>query len=504
MFLFIGSSLATGQPYLLMLTAAQVLFVPLVLQLLFKTTKSLNYFTIIAMLSVFIVQFVPSGWQQAVLASIYLLFTLYVGAKGLKRFLARGFTNWAELSIDFGLMYLVAGGLWFFAWISGMDTGFSPMITWLTAIHFHYSAFLLPISLGFFGRIQNSKWYALVVPIILAGPMLVAIGLTFWPLLEVISVVLYVIAIYGLIILSFRTRFPSRVQAILIRLSYSTLGFTILFSFLYAANMFGYWVVTIDFMLLFHGLFNCILFGLVGVLGWLLELPETKLDSWKFPVSQVRGKLKGTGKPHPGLVDDLGAFVDVKELPKTIVHFYEQTHQYRVFGSVKWAAWFLPIALVYKIISRQVQQLNLPLSSRSTEMTFTLSRVDPALDTRFLPRAWIRRVKENTVFTAIYSQHQTEGRTYMNIALPLPFSTMIGILQLDAADGKLILSSEGKGDPGIYLAAGKTLFKLPLSELFLIKETGDGSLAAHHKMQIFGLPFLHIDYSIVKKKLTGS
>lgn len=188
-----------------MLTAAQVLFVPLVLQLLFMTTKSLNYFTIIALLSVFIVQFVPSGWQQAVPASIYLLFTLYVGAKGLKRFLARGFTNWAEVSIDFGLMYLVAGGLWFFAWITGMDTGFSPMITWLTAIHFHYSAFLLPISLGFFGRIQNSKWYALVVPIILAGPMLVAIGLTFWPLLEVISVVLYVIAIYGLIILSFRT-----------------------------------------------------------------------------------------------------------------------------------------------------------------------------------------------------------------------------------------------------------------------------------------------------------
>jgi hypothetical protein len=87
----------------------------------------------------------------------------------------------------------------------------------------------------------------------------------------------------------------------------------------------------------------------------------------------------------------------------------------------------------------------------------------------------------------------------MNIALPLPYSSMIGILQLDAIDGSLILSSEGESDSGIYLAAGKALFKLPLSEHFLINETIAGILTAHHKMRIFGMPFLHIDYTINQK-----
>lgn len=87
----------------------------------------------------------------------------------------------------------------------------------------------------------------------------------------------------------------------------------------------------------------------------------------------------------------------------------------------------------------------------------------------------------------------------MNIALPLPHSSMIGILQLKASDGTLILTSEGEGDPGIYLAIGKTLFKLPLSENFIIQETREGKLAAHHNMKIFGIPFLKINYSIIQK-----
>ena len=64
----------------------------------------------------------------------------------MKRFLQRGFTNTAEVMIDIGLLYMAMGGAWFFAHINGIATGFSPIITWLTAIHFHYSAFLLCFS----------------------------------------------------------------------------------------------------------------------------------------------------------------------------------------------------------------------------------------------------------------------------------------------------------------------------------------------------------------------
>lgn len=213
-------------------------------------------------------------------------------------------------------------------------------------------------------------------------------------------------------------------------------------------------------------------------------------------MSQIRGRLKGTGKHHPGLVDNLSDFVDVKTLPKTIIHFYENTDQYQLFAAVKWATWFKPFAILYKLISTKLQQLNLPISSKRNEMTFKIRTVDSVVDGRKNPRVWMRQVKGNTVFVAIYSQHKTKGRTYMNIALPLPYSSMIGILQLEAIDESLILTSEGVGDSGIYLAYGNTLFKLPLSEFFLIKETSIGSLIAHHKMRIFGIPFLQIEYTI--------
>ncbi|MDR7073397.1 YndJ family protein [Fictibacillus barbaricus] len=498
--LFIACSLLAEEPYLLMLTAAQLIFVPIMLQLVLKINRIHIFVTWMAMLSVLLLYVITSHTGQIVFALVYLVYTFLVAIQGFLRFLQRGFKNAVEISIDFGMMYLFVGGLWFFAYIAGIDTGFSPLINWLTAIHFHYSACLLPISLGLFGRLHDSKWYPWMVSIILAGPILVAVAITFWPLLEVLSVALYIFAIYTLIILACRTRFSTTFQTVLIRLSYSAIGVTILFSMLYAANnAFGIWPITIDFMLTFHGFVNCIGFGFLGVIGWAIAPPETKHVTPDFPVSRIRGKLKGTGKEHPGLVDDLSVLVDTRELPKTIVDFYEQTSQYQLFASIKWSPWFKPFAVCYKLISKKMQQLNLPISSKQIEMTGEIRTVDSSLDGRRNPRVWIRKEKEDVVFAAIYSQHETDGRTYMNIALPLPFSSMIGILQLKKLEGSLILTSEGGGDTGIYLAAGKTLIVLPLSEHFAIQETKPGYLTALHKMRIFGIPFLQIDYDIYKK-----
>ena len=45
-------------------------------------------------------------------------------------------------------------------------------------------------------------------------------------------------------------------------------------------------------------------------------------------------------------------------------------------------------------------------------------------------RVWMRKIGDDTAFVALYSTHEKNGRSYMNIALPLPFSSMIGILEL--------------------------------------------------------------------------
>lgn len=501
--LFLASCFYTTELHFLLLTAAQLILVPMTLHLVMEITKKQVFIIGAGQVSVFLLHVITIQTGQMILSIIYILFTLFVALNGLGRFFRRGFVNWAEISIDIGMMYLFMGGIWFFIDINGINTGFSPMLNWLTAIHFHYSAFLLPISVGFFGRIHKSALYNVIVPLILAAPMLVALGITFWRLLEFISVIFYMFAIYSLIYLAFKTKFEYFLQGLFIRLSYSALGMTILFSLVYSVGRaFGRWYVTLDFMLLFHGVVNCILFGLIGVLGWKLHLPESKQAVWSFPVSRIRGKLTTDNSYKSGLVDDLSEFVDIKGLPKTIVHFYEQSDKYRLFATTYWAGWFKPLLIIYKPISILLNQLNLPISKKQVEMHGQILGVNSLLDGRKSPRAWVRDVNGSTVFTAIYSSHENKGTTYMNIALPLPFSTMVGILRLEKRTKSLVLSSQGEGNQGIYLATGKLLFKLPLSEDFLIEEKQAGELTAIHKMKLFGLPFLKIDYYILEKNIS--
>ncbi|WP_249336657.1 YndJ family protein [Sporosarcina sp. Marseille-Q4063] len=496
----------TQWPFLL-LTVAQLVYVPIALRLVMVPGDWLSryyyFFAIPAYVSVVLLQITVSNWD-GLLAGVYLIFTVTIAFYGLSRFFTRGFTNIEEFAIDCGLMYLALGGGWYFAYIAGIDTGFTPLITWLTGIHFHYSAFLLPIFVGFLGRLYKTTFYKVICAVIIASPMVVAIGITFSRWIELLSVILYMVGLYGLLYLTWKTPFVSRIQKWFIRISFAALGLTIIFSLFYAlGNGFGIISVSIDFMLRFHGLLNCVLFAMIGLIGWALSVPKTTFSPPIFPVSQIRGKFlyDGYSDDISGLVDDMKVFeMDSNTLSPKIVDFYENTVDYRLFASVKWHDWFMPFAIVYKLISRKMEQINLPLHRREVEMTGMIHSVDGKLDGRERVRAWIRNVNHETAFVALYSIHENEGRTYMNIALPLPFSAMIGALDLIQHGSDLQLTSKKLNSPtsdaGIYLAIKKRLLKLPIEEDFFVRETEDGSLIANHKMWIFSIPFLTINYSI--------
>lgn len=51
---------------------------------------------------------------------------------------------------------------------------------------------------------------------------------------------------------------------------------------------------------------------------------------------------------------------------------------------------------------------------------------------------------------------------------------------------------------GIYLHTRFLTIRLPLAETFIIKERTDRILEANHRMWIFGVKFLEIDYKIKK------
>lgn len=485
--------------YLMYLTVAQLIFVPTVVQLIVRLKRSEQMILAVGMVAVTVLYFEPSiPLLEVICAVLYFLSTCIIAKKGLERFLNRGFTNLAEIMIDAGFLYIAIGGAWYFASIAQIDTGFSPIITWLTAIHFHYSGFLLCVSLGLFGRLYTRKLYQSIALIILSGPLLVALGITFSTVIEMLSVTLYVLAIFILFVMTFQVRMPM-IQAISIRLTIGALCFTIIWSFLYAyGNYSGQVIVDIPNMLDFHGKINCFVFGTLTVIGWAVNVPPSRQQAFTFPVSEIRGKLQVVGDTHPGLVDQLSDFLDTKNLPESISHFYEQTADYRLFASVKWRLWFKPFAFIYQWISRRMQQLNLPFHSDVVEMTGKIHLVDEYKDKRQKPRVWKRTSNDKTVFVAIYSQHTSHGKTYMNIALPLPFSTMMGILSLEEQNSALHLASKGETDAGVYLAIGRYTLKLPLEEHFIIQEKGD-TLIATHDMTIFGLHFLHIDYSIKLK-----
>ncbi|WP_062109296.1 YndJ family protein [Bacillus niameyensis] len=514
--LFLVIAYFSVQPWpSLMLTLAQIVFIPIVLQLVQNKGdwfyKNYFLFAIPAYIAVAILQWTDRTAFDGGLAAIYLLFTLVVSLYGVARFLRRGFRALEEFTIDLGLIYLAIGGMWFFASEANIDTGFSALITWLTAIHFHYSAFLLPIFVGFLGRLRKPRLFRLVCFLILISPLVVAIGITFSRWIELFSVIFYIIGIIGLLVITLQARFKTAWQKSIVLISFAALPVTIGFSLLYAlGNLGSSFYVTIDFMLRFHGVMNCLIFGLLGVIGWSLCVPISKVRALNFPVSRMRGKIVvgerllkkkiDNRKKYRGLVDNMEIYESVSPSP-SVRDFYENTLDYRLFAIVKWKGWFKPLAYVYRFASRHVKQLNLPFSNKEVEMIGGIYPIHDDADGRKAPRAWVRKVRDEVVFVAIYSEHQTETKTYMNIALPLPWSSMIGILELKQMGEGLQLSSKGchESDAGIYLAWKQFLFKLPLSEVFHVDEVASGELKAHHKMRILGVPFLTIDYRIVKK-----
>jgi hypothetical protein len=500
----------------LMLTVAQLVYVPFALRFIMTKeewfSKHYYYFAVPAYIAVALLQVTPGSKWDGLLAAVYLVYTVVIALYGLSRFCSRGFTNLEEFAIDAGLVYVSLGGAWFFAYVTGIDTGFSPLITWLTGIHFHYSAFLLPIFIGLLGRLYKPAFYRVICSIILVSPLLVAIGITFSRWIELLAVGLYIIGLGGFIFIACKTPFKNRLQKWLVQISFGALGVTIIFSLLYAlGNGFGLTSVNIDFMLRFHGVLNCVVFALSGIVGWSLHVPVVHFHPPTFPVSRIRGKRvigeqvleDKLHEKHQGLVDDMNIYepyIDCDTLSPRIIDFYENTIDYQLFATIKWHPWFKVFATLYALVSRKTQQIHLPLHGRQVEMTGDVIALQDGVDGRDKVRAWIRKIGNDTAFIALYSQHIKAGRMYMNIALPLPFSTMTGILELHQVEDDLQLTSKKsscESDAGIYLSfLSNQPFKLPIEEDFIVSDRKDGALSARHEMRIFSIPFLSITYLI--------
>jgi YndJ-like protein len=220
----------------------------------------------------------PSGIAAVCLALPWLAVTLALGGLALSRFLERGPGPVAELAIDAGLALPIAGTGWALFDRAGFrPLAFAPLIVLLTAVHFHYAGFALPLLTGLAGRTLGGAMARLAALGVIAGVPLVAAGITAsqlgaGPLLEAVAA--GVTALAGVLAAGLHLRLALQpAHPLAARLLWGIAGLSLaggmLLAGLYGARSYlplGW--LEVPRMWALHGTAGALGFALCGLAGW--------------------------------------------------------------------------------------------------------------------------------------------------------------------------------------------------------------------------------------------
>ncbi len=126
-------------------------------------------------------EWMPRGALAGLLTLPWLAATTTISGAAVARWIAAGArgTGWSERALLGGQAFLVIGGAWTLADRLGLTPiGFDPVIVLLTAAHFHFAGFALPIVTGLAARERPSTLADLACAGVVAGVPAVAIGIT--------------------------------------------------------------------------------------------------------------------------------------------------------------------------------------------------------------------------------------------------------------------------------------------------------------------------------------
>jgi hypothetical protein len=231
-----------------------------------------------------------------------------------------------------------------------------------------------------------------------------------------------------------------------------------------------------------------------------------------------------------GELDDVstlaGETFDPERLDPEVRRFYERTGEYGLRYRARWHPPFRTGAAIASRVTGRVEQLNLPgpadeswhrLESRFLDVDEPGS-VDGVAGESDGPvredvRAWVRTDPDTAeaVFVALYATHHRDGEGFVNITVPLPrggIDTVLRPVNLnrdedEGAGTGVRFTTDGSGDPGLYLRTPVGAFELPAGQEFRVwRESGDGTgdtgrgLRGRHEMWLLGRPFLTVEYEI--------
>lgn len=261
--------------------------------------------------------------------------------------------------------------------------------------------------------------------------------------------------------------------------------------------------------------------GLLAALAWAhtrardVPLSPVSADWFVGPSFPERRGLT-TDEPVDGELDDVavlaGETFDPERLDPEVRDFYERTADYGMRYRARWHRPFRTGAALASRLTSRIEQLNLPGPGdegwhRLESAFFAVEEPETGTGpSREDVRTWVRTDPETgeAVFVALYATHHRDGEGFVNITAPVPGGGVDTVLRpehLDRGTGEgtgIRLTTEGTGDPGLYLRTPLGAFEVPGGQAFEVWRDGEG-LRATHEMWLFGRTFLTIEYEIERR-----
>ena len=220
-----------------------------------------------------------------------------------------------------------------------------------------------------------------------------------------------------------------------------------------------------------------------------------------------------------GLVPDFSALdgpgFRADAVHPNIRHFYEHTAQYHleVWSEVYFAG-KLVLWLLVEFISRQMDQLNFPISSLEVAkgMTSEIAQLREPATGRMKYTGWLRRYRSNgkVIYAGLYSQTTLPGEDNpcVKVTFPCYGSSSVYLRPEAYADGSFGLRSNGAafGRAGFYrvMESGKDAWRVrnfkTLHEVFHVYVDEDGVLRTDHTITFLGLTILRLHYKMTRRQ----
>ena len=192
---------------------------------------------------------------------------------------------WERFPVAGGWLLLSIGGLWFTSLIVGKSPwDYDLRFTMLTALHFHFAGFALPVLTGQLihfskkNKLAVTKVLIITCPILLVSIPTVGLGIAYSPTLEVVaSTSLLTCCILMAVCQIYCAGFIKSHSGWLLSISATALIASSIMAIIYSIGEYtGNQSLAIPFMIASHGMLNSLGFSLLGLVGWTIYQKKSK------------------------------------------------------------------------------------------------------------------------------------------------------------------------------------------------------------------------------------